>query len=129
MFLNNVSLGVYRDAVRRPGYRDAKVRTLLETAEEVLGPSAQAPELRLVDDALAARAVTSPSRVSNDPYAPERPVARGTRPALDTGQLGIVILDVPGDSPLPPKRAWCAPHFEVHAPHRCTPGLMASRWI
>ncbi|MGZ4136824.1 MAG: diacylglycerol/lipid kinase family protein [Actinomycetota bacterium] len=37
MFLNNVSLGVYGDAVRRPGYRDAKLRTLLSTTAEVLG--------------------------------------------------------------------------------------------
>ena len=42
MFLNNVSLGVYGQAVRRPAYRDAKVRTLLATAEEVLGPSGEA---------------------------------------------------------------------------------------
>ncbi len=40
MFLNNVSLGIYGDAVRSPAYRDAKVRTLLETAAEVMGPSA-----------------------------------------------------------------------------------------
>ena len=32
LFLNNVSLGVYADAVRHPAYRDAKLRTLLETA-------------------------------------------------------------------------------------------------
>ena len=51
LFLNNVSLGIYGDAVRRPAYRDAKVRTLLETADEVLGPGAPVPELRLVDAA------------------------------------------------------------------------------
>ena len=32
MFLNNVSLGIYGQAVRRSAYRDAKVRTLLATA-------------------------------------------------------------------------------------------------
>ena len=31
-FLNNVSLGIYAEAIRHAGYRDAKVRTLLETA-------------------------------------------------------------------------------------------------
>jgi diacylglycerol kinase family enzyme len=40
LFLNNVSLGIYGDAVRTPGYRDAKARTLLQTARTVLGPSA-----------------------------------------------------------------------------------------
>jgi diacylglycerol kinase family enzyme len=51
MFLNNVSLGIYGEAVRRPAYRDAKLRTLLETAQEVLGPSAPALGMRLLDDA------------------------------------------------------------------------------
>ncbi|MBV9383200.1 MAG: hypothetical protein JOY82_11610 [Streptosporangiaceae bacterium] len=116
MFLNNVSLGIYGDAVRRPGYRDAKVRTLVETAEQVLGPSARAPELRLVDDTGREHDHLAVVLVSNNPYALERPLVQGTRPALGTGQLGIVILDVPDDSPLPPGRAWSAPHFEVSAP-------------
>ena len=38
-FLNNVSLGIYGDTVRSPAYRDAKVRTLLETAAEVMVPA------------------------------------------------------------------------------------------
>src|ERR1700751_1856794 len=49
-FLNNASLGIYADAVRSPAYRDAKVRTLLQTAAEVMGPSAEAPALYLADD-------------------------------------------------------------------------------
>ena len=50
VFLNNVSLGIYGEAVQQTAYRDAKVRTLLETTTEVLGPSRAAPEVRLVDD-------------------------------------------------------------------------------
>ena len=38
VFLNNVSLGIYGEAVRQSAYRDAKLRTLVETAETVLGP-------------------------------------------------------------------------------------------
>jgi len=49
-FLNNVSLGVYGAAVQRVTYRDAKARTLFETAAEVLGPSAELPGVRLTDD-------------------------------------------------------------------------------
>jgi diacylglycerol kinase family enzyme len=37
LFVNNVSLGIYGDAVRQPAYRDAKLSTLLRTAEEVPG--------------------------------------------------------------------------------------------
>lgn len=43
LFLNNVSLGVYGEAVQRPSYRDAKVRTLLETAQLHGAPAALAP--------------------------------------------------------------------------------------
>jgi diacylglycerol kinase family enzyme len=49
-FLNNISLGIYGDAVRSPAYREAKVRTLLETAAAVMGPSAEGPALCLADD-------------------------------------------------------------------------------
>jgi hypothetical protein len=45
-FLNNVSLGIYGETVRSPAYRDAKVRTLVQTAAEVMGPSVEAPALR-----------------------------------------------------------------------------------
>jgi diacylglycerol kinase family enzyme len=115
MFLNNVSLGVYGDAVRMPGYRDARARTLLQTAQKVLGPSAQVPALHLVDEAGRRHSRLAVVLVSNNPYALDRPLVRGTRPALDTGQLGIVVLDVPDDDRLPPGRAWSAPHFEVSA--------------
>ena len=38
VFVNNVSLGLYADAVQREGYREAKLRTILGTLPEVLGP-------------------------------------------------------------------------------------------
>jgi diacylglycerol kinase family enzyme len=116
MFLNNLSLGIYGDAVRKAAYRHAKARTLAETAEQVLGPSAQAPALRLVDDTGYEHRHPCVVLVSNNPYALERPLVRGTRPALDTGQLGILILDLPDETPHPPGRAWHAPRLEVNAP-------------
>ena len=102
MFLNNVSLGIYGDAVRSPAYRDAKVRTLLETAAEVMGPSAGELALDLADDLGNEHRHPAVLLVSNNPYALDRPLARGTRPALDSGQLGILVLDAPGDSPRVP---------------------------
>jgi diacylglycerol kinase family enzyme len=116
MFLNNVSLGIYGDAVRSPAYRDAKVLTLLETAAEVMGPGAEAPALDPVDDLGREHRHPVIVLVSNNPYALNRPLARGTRPALDSGQLGIVVLDAPGDSPRVPGRAWSAPGLEINAP-------------
>jgi diacylglycerol kinase family enzyme len=122
-FLNNASLGIYGDAVRSPAYRDAKVRTLLQTAAEVMGPSAEAPALYLVDDLGREHRDLALVLVSNNPYALDRPLARGTRPALDSGQLGIVVVDAPGDSPQPPGRAWSAPHLEVSAPEPVHAGV------
>ena len=37
VFVNNVSLGIYAEAVQREGYRDAKLRTMLDTMPDVLG--------------------------------------------------------------------------------------------
>ena len=123
MFLNNVSLGVYGDAVRSPAYRDAKIRTLVETAAEVMGPSAEAPALRLADDLGHEHRHPAVVLVSNNAYALDRPLVAGTRPALDSGQLGIVVLDAPGDSPRVPGRAWSAPRLEVNAPSAVHAGV------
>jgi len=116
LFLNNVSLGIYGDAVRSPAYRDAKVRTLLETAAEVMGPSGEPPALRLADDLGHEHRHPAIVLVSNNPYALDRPLAQGTRPALDGGRLGVIVLDAPGDIPRPLGRAWTAAHLEVSAP-------------
>jgi diacylglycerol kinase family enzyme len=115
VFLNNVSLGIYGDAVQRSSYRDAKVRTLLETTAEVLGPSRAAPELRLVDDLGHEHRHPAVVLVSNNPYALDRPVAPGTRPRLDGGELGIVVLNRPRPNADPPARVWTATHFGVDA--------------
>jgi diacylglycerol kinase family enzyme len=122
-FLNNASLGIYGDAVRSPAYRDAKVRTLLETAAEVMGPTAEAPALYLVDDLGHEHRDLVIVLVSNNPYALDRPLARGTRPTLSSGQLGIAVIDAPGDSPRPPGRAWGTPRLEVRGPEPVHAGV------
>ena len=92
------------------------MRTLLATAEEVLGPSGEAPALRLADDAGHEHRDPAVVLVSNNPYALDNPLAPGTRPALDTGRLGIVVLDAPGEGRLPTGRSWTAPRLEMSAP-------------
>jgi diacylglycerol kinase family enzyme len=124
VFLNNVSVGIYGEAVRQSAYRDAKVRTLVETAERVLGPSGKPPALRLVDDAGREHAQLAVVLVSNNPYAlamVDRP-GLGSRPTLDSGLLGILVLDAPDTKP-PPGRAWSAPDFEVFAPAPVPAGI------
>jgi diacylglycerol kinase family enzyme len=115
VFLNNVSLGIYGDAVRREDYRDAKVRILLQTAAEVLGPSRTASELRVVDDVGHEHRTPAVVLVSNNPYALDRPLARGTRPRLDGGELGVVVLERPSAHPTVPAHEWRTTNVTVHA--------------
>jgi diacylglycerol kinase family enzyme len=115
LFLNNVSLGIYGDAVREPGYRDAKTRTLLETAAHVLGPGAPAAGVELADDVGLTHRNPAVVLVSNNPYSFEPPTLPGTRPALDSGQLGVLVLDRPA-GPKTPGRSWATSELEVRAP-------------
>lgn len=122
IFLNNVSLGIYGEAVQRAEYRDAKVRTLAETARRVLGPSGRMPALRLVDDTGREHERLAVLLVSNNPYALNGPGA-ATRPTLAGGQLGILVLDTPDEAPHPPGRAWSAPRLWVQAPAAVHAGI------
>jgi diacylglycerol kinase family enzyme len=53
--------------------------------------------------------------VSNNPYTLDPPSPPGTRPTLDSGRLGVIVLDTPraGESP---GRTWTATRLEVTAP-------------
>jgi diacylglycerol kinase family enzyme len=121
-FLNNVSLGVYGAAVQRESYRDAKARTLFETAAEVLGPSAELPGVSLVDDRGVVHTDPAVILVSNNPYAPRR-AESAARPVLDSGRLGVLVLHRPGGPPRRPARAWTARSLEVTAGEPVAAGL------
>ncbi len=111
-FVNNVSLGVYGEAVQRAGYRGAKVRTVLDTVPDVLG-AGRKPDLRWRgpegDEHEGAAAIV----VSNNRYRFERPPGAGVRPRLADGVLGVIVLAAPGGDA--PARAWTTPSFEVDA--------------
>lgn len=69
VFVNNVSLGVYAEAVSQSQYREAKLRTLLDTLVGALGPEAKATrELRWRDPDGADQTSTVLILVSNNPY-------------------------------------------------------------
>ncbi len=119
-FVNCVSLGVYAEAVAQPGYRDAKLQTLLETARAVLGPSGQPPNLHLVDGQGGEHEDPAMVLVSNNPYALGRPSRRGGRRTLDSGRLGIIVIDAPDDRGRPPAPghagfAWTAAALRIRA--------------
>jgi diacylglycerol kinase family enzyme len=129
VFVNNVSLGLYADAVQRKGYRDAKLRTLLETVPEVLGPEGTGLDLRWTEPGGHEHRSGVAILVSNNRYRLGRAVGSGTRPRIDDGRLGITIAGTPtgrgGGRGLPerPWREWTAPVFELDADHPVPAGI------
>jgi diacylglycerol kinase family enzyme len=118
VFVNNVSLGVYAQAVSQEQYRESKLRTLLDTMADTLGPEAEAPELRWSDADGHTQVSTALILVSNDPYLLGPTLGTGTRPRLDTGRLGIVDFHPPTPGAAAQAARWrqlSAPTLEVEA--------------
>ena len=114
VFVNNVSLGVYAEAVQRQGYRDAKLRTIAETMPAVLGPDGDALDLRFTGADGREHKTGAVVLVSNDPYRLGRAIASGTRPRLDSGVLGIAVLGADAAAGGQKRvQQWSAPTFEV----------------
>lgn len=97
VFVNNVSMGLYAEAVQSEGYRDAKIRTLLDTAPTVLGSAGTHLDLRWTSPDGVAHASAATILVSNNPYRLGRVVGSGTRPRIDTGQLGVAVVPARGE--------------------------------
>ena len=116
VFVNNVSLGVYAEAVQSAGYRDAKLRTLADTVPTVLGPGGEGLDLRWTGADGREHTTGAVVLVSNDPYRLGRVLGAGTRPRLDAEVLGITVAgeDAAGGSE---KRVeeWSSPSFEVRS--------------
>jgi diacylglycerol kinase family enzyme len=94
VFVNNVSLGLYAEAVQSAGYRDAKIRTLLDTVPTVLGPEAEPPHLRWAGPNGTQSGVAL--LVSNNVYRLGHAISSGTRPRLDRGILGVAVFGASG---------------------------------
>ena len=129
VFVNNVSLGVYAEAVQRSGYRDAKIRTLLDTVPELMGPEGSGPDLRWTGPGGDAHRGGAVIMVSNNRYRLGRTVGSGTRPAIDDGLLGVMVAGAAtgrgekGRSAQRPLREWTAPAFEVDADQPVPAGI------
>lgn len=119
VFVNNVSLGLYADAVQRSGYREAKLHTILDAVPDVIGPDAEAPNLRWEGPTGPQSAVAL--LISNNAYRLGRALGSGTRPRLDEGTLGVTVLapvSAGADGAENRRLAmqqWTAPEFEVAA--------------
>jgi len=126
VFVNNVSLGLYADAVQKPGYREAKMHTLLETVPDVLGPDAKLPDLvwRSPEGDESAVAIL----VSNNAYRLGHALGSGTRPRLDRAVLGVTVLAPTTVSAARATRKlgmeqWITPTFEIEASNGIAAGI------
>ena len=126
VFVNNVSLGLYAEAVQQSGYRDAKLRTLLDAVPEMLGPEGAGLDLRWTGPGGHEHSSGAVILVSNNRYRLGKAVGSGTRPRIDDALLGITVLGAPSGGGLPvqrPWREWTAPAFEVSAEHPVAAGI------
>ena len=129
IFVNNVSLGLYATAVQREGYRAAKVRTLLGTLPDVMGPAVRPPDLRWTGP----HGVSYPSGtvllISNNRYRLGPVLGSGTRPRIDEGELGIAVVESRPEARwrrrLPRRlwRQWSAQEFEVGSAEQVPAGI------
>lgn len=108
VFVNNVSLGIYADAVQQAGYRDAKLRTLLQMAPERLGRDAERSDLRWDGYGGHESSTAVALLVSNNRYRVGKVLSSGTRPQIDAGVLGVTVLTA---AARPKTLAWLGPHW------------------
>ena len=122
VFVNNVSLGLYAEAVQRSEYRDAKLRTLLDAMPDALGPDAPESDLVWRGPGGEERSSGVAILVSNNSYRLVAAIGSGTRPRLDAGELGIAVLEAPPERGAsarervrPPMQQWSSPRFDVQS--------------
>ena len=128
VFVNNVSLGLYADIVASDAYRDAKLRTALDTLPDLLGPNADSLDLHFVDSDGVAHDTAEVVLVSNNPYVLDSLAGVGTRPRMDAGVLGVVSLTLASATEarrflaletagqvnrFPGWQQWTTPRFEI----------------
>jgi len=116
VFVNNVSLGLYAEAVQQKGYREAKLRTILDAVPDALGPDGKAPALRWTGPDGQEHSSGAAILVSNNAYRLGA-VSSGTRPRLDGGVLGITVFaDSSGQKrSRVPWTQWTSAAFEVRS--------------
>jgi diacylglycerol kinase family enzyme len=137
VFVNNVSLGLYATIIQSNSYRNAKRQTVARMLPDLVGPNARASELDLagpfgrISDAQVVL-------VSNNPYRLSSLSGFGSRPALDSGELGVaaltiergtdlhglVVLEIAGHPErYPGWRQWSTAALEVRGPSTLNVGV------
>jgi diacylglycerol kinase family enzyme len=130
VFVNNVSLGLYAEAVQHDEYRDAKLQTLLDTVPDVLGADAEEQlDLHWTGPGGQTHQAGAAVLVSNNCYRLGRAIGSGTRPRIDDGLLGVTVIGAPGGGGdrgrrlQRPWREWSSPTFEIDSDRPVAAGI------
>lgn len=119
VFVNNVSMGLYAQAVSKDGYREAKLKTMLDVAPEVVGLDEPTSDLVWRGPGGTVHSGAAVILVSNNGYRLGPKLGSGTRPRIDDGMLGISIVAGPHERAQRdhgfrvPWRQWTARTFEI----------------
>ncbi|MGS2587132.1 diacylglycerol/lipid kinase family protein [Streptomyces hebeiensis] len=97
VFVNNVSFGMYADALLAPGYREDKPRAFAAVAPDYV-KGKQWVDAR-VDTPWGTVEFPQVVLISNNPYHLATPRWLGRRFSLTTGQLGAIVLKRPTQAP------------------------------
>lgn len=130
-FLNNVSFGIYAQAVHSEGYRENKTATITKTLEEATADVSNVAALRYVTPDGVAHERAPLLLISNNVYRYSGYPDYGRRLRLDSGKLGIGAVtslrdgDV-GSMPLSELRAmqeWEATSYRIASDEPILAGL------
>jgi diacylglycerol kinase family enzyme len=116
VFVNNVSFGLYAEAVQSEGYRDAKIRTLLDAVPTAVATQQDGTNrpLRWIGPDGSTHSSAVVILVSNNVYRLGTVIGSGTRPRLDAGVLGVSVMGAPSaHGRREGLQQWATPEFVI----------------
>ncbi len=113
-FVNNVSIGLYGEAVAEEDYRDQPLSSALSAAADLLGPDGSPLDLSFVDCDGEHHEAAIVLHVSNNAHELGPGAAPTSRLRLDEGVLGVVaVVPGAGNGAAPSMLTWRCDDFSV----------------
>jgi diacylglycerol kinase family enzyme len=125
-FLNNVSFGIYAEAVHRPEYRENKEETIAAVIRDMQAEGSSGAAIRFQSPEGEQAEQTAVTLDSNNPYVYSGPPDYGRRRRLDAGTMGITSFahgtDASGRA-AKGARTWEAEELVLESDHPILAGL------
>ena len=119
VFLNNVSFGIYAEAIADPDYRDHRVESVADATKDTVDGDSDKSGISIQTPSGETRGQIDVLLVSNNPYRFIGSPDYGGRAAMDTGRLGVVLAggkDSARGHDHPALEQWGAPTVTVQSP-------------